>query len=180
MRDDELKDPGVKLYFPHMPYYMWFDSFQNDDGKIIYVGFEEALKRVIDFCKEEGPFDGVLGFSQGGVMVQILLAMQRDGSIPTSFQFGILMGIGKCAGADFQYLFNEKIPYPALILFNVDDPVVSNMNYLEARTQELTNMFSDATVIRNPEGGHAPPRIEKGDIETFRSWCARFEPQANL
>lgn len=42
--------------------------------------FEKSVKTVEQACKLQGPFDGVLGFSQGAAFTAILLAMQSLGS----------------------------------------------------------------------------------------------------
>jgi len=38
-------------------------NFSDDDKK--YFGLEESLDLLLKVMKEEGPFDGVFGFSQG-------------------------------------------------------------------------------------------------------------------
>jgi hypothetical protein len=39
------------------------------------IGFNETLEYLHDYLIREGPFDGVMGFSQGGCMAAILAAL---------------------------------------------------------------------------------------------------------
>lgn len=43
------------------------------------IGFTDTLQLIEKTFKEHGPFDGLLGFSQGACLVGILSAMQQKG-----------------------------------------------------------------------------------------------------
>jgi len=38
-------------------------NFSDDDK--VYYGLEDSLEMLLKIMREEGPFDGILGFSQG-------------------------------------------------------------------------------------------------------------------
>ena len=38
----------------------------------------ESIDYLSKICREEGPFDGVFGFSQGGMMASMLLQLQGE------------------------------------------------------------------------------------------------------
>ncbi|KAI5436748.1 hypothetical protein KIW84_023025 [Lathyrus oleraceus] len=59
------------------PYYEWFQA--NEDFTE-YRNFEECLTYVEDYMLENGPFDGVLGFSQGAFLAAALPGMQEQSS----------------------------------------------------------------------------------------------------
>lgn len=40
-------------------------------------GFQESLDAIDSKIKEDGPFDGILGFSQGGAMAAIVAATTK-------------------------------------------------------------------------------------------------------
>ena len=42
----------------------------------VYHGYRQAFATLRDVEQEHGPFDGVLGFSQGAVACHLLLALQ--------------------------------------------------------------------------------------------------------
>ncbi|KAL3223753.1 hypothetical protein MRX96_049686 [Rhipicephalus microplus] len=50
-------------------------------------GFEESVKAIEQACKEQGPFDGILGFSQGAAMTAMILVLQSLKRIECSFKF---------------------------------------------------------------------------------------------
>ena len=71
------KSPGAKIeqFFPGGPYREWWNA--SDDG-LVYHGLEETLKYVNAFATREGPFHGVIGFSQGGSLAALLCALQQE------------------------------------------------------------------------------------------------------
>ena len=75
-----------------------FGWWRRKDGTPIYDGIEKGLARVAETIKAEGPFDGAIGFSQGGAlaaMIAALLEPDRKRSFDTI-----------CATDE------EKLPYP--------------------------------------------------------------------
>ncbi|KAH1260159.1 Rhodanese-like domain-containing protein 6 [Glycine max] len=58
------------------PYYEWFQA--NEDFTE-YTNFEECLVYIEDYMLKNGPFDGLLGFSQGAVLAAALLGLQAQG-----------------------------------------------------------------------------------------------------
>lgn len=39
------------------------------------IGFDESVEHIFKALVEQGPFDGVMGFSQGGCMAMIVAAL---------------------------------------------------------------------------------------------------------
>ena len=72
--------PDVLAFFPDVPYREWWNATERADpdasGRktMTYVGLEGSLERVEREFDERGPFDGVLGFSQGATLTTILAA----------------------------------------------------------------------------------------------------------
>ena len=48
---------------------------------------DSTVKYVVDYCKQNQPMDGILGFSQGAGLALYLIALQETGKIDTNFQF---------------------------------------------------------------------------------------------
>ena len=61
------------------PYHAWWKTNKTEDGKMNYGGWHTTVAYVEKFMKEEGPFDGILGFSQGACCVALLAGMQQQG-----------------------------------------------------------------------------------------------------
>lgn len=51
--------------------------FKATEPSDLSVGFQESLTGIENIFKNEGPFDGILGFSQGASFVSILCAIQQ-------------------------------------------------------------------------------------------------------
>lgn len=76
----------IKTLEKSTPRSWWFSksekTFSSKDITEIATGFEESIKTVGDFIKESGPYDGLLGFSQGASMAHLLLCLhQRQGNM---------------------------------------------------------------------------------------------------
>ena len=62
-----------------------------------YDGIEESIAHLQRYMLEHGPFDGVLGFSQGACLASILCARQQasaavaTAAAPRRFRFAILV-----------------------------------------------------------------------------------------
>lgn len=67
---DSEPGPGIAGYYdgPYYSYYKFPRSFSDDDSSI-----QEAYEHLYEIIDEEGPFDGVLGFSHGGTLASGLL-----------------------------------------------------------------------------------------------------------
>jgi len=57
--------PGIEGYYegPYFSFYKFPRTFEDDDTSMM-----EAYELMYDIIEEEGPFDGVLGFSHGGTL----------------------------------------------------------------------------------------------------------------
>jgi hypothetical protein len=51
------------------PEHCWWNS--NED-RTVYIGLEDSLNKLTDHIKKHGPFDGILGFSQGAAMASVI------------------------------------------------------------------------------------------------------------
>jgi hypothetical protein len=63
-------------------YAWWFSTenrmFDSKKPSDICLGFENSLALIEKTFEELGPFDGLLGFSQGAAFVGILCGMQQS------------------------------------------------------------------------------------------------------
>jgi hypothetical protein len=85
-------DKGIAMFYPNHSYYEWF--LRGEDGS--YVGLNDSVDRVLQHLAANGPYDGLLGFSQGASMVTRLVQLQRAGDPRFTgnclFRFVILIG----------------------------------------------------------------------------------------
>ena len=73
---DVPADPVVGQMFAG-PYFEWWDSRQGADGKYVYEGAEAALRHLVRVLRERGPFDALVGFSQGSIAAATITALRQ-------------------------------------------------------------------------------------------------------
>ncbi|KAE9450029.1 hypothetical protein C3L33_18070, partial [Rhododendron williamsianum] len=69
-----------------------------------YYNFEECLAHIEDYMIKHGPFDGLMGFSQGAIISAALPGMQLDGVALTKvpkIKYVIILSGGKFGGSMF-------------------------------------------------------------------------------
>ena len=85
------------------PYMEWWNATEVN-GRLEYVGLEQSLASIDAFVDEHGPFDGVLGFSQGATLTGLMVASGvAEGRGPFAARGGADecegVGVGVGAGA---------------------------------------------------------------------------------
>jgi predicted esterase len=151
--------------------YSWFnwepeDKWSEPDR---YFGVEESVEHLKQQFLQYGPFDGVLGFSQGGVMLSILTGMRvlKEKSScydptshdPIAFDFAIFCATFAPPRPEyFLYIMksNKCAPLATLHVYGTGDPLVkcemskklASEFELQAATPETKETASE-TDIRN-------------------------------
>lgn len=159
--------------------YGWWQRKDAGDDGVVYKGIEEGMAVIAKCIKEEGPFDGVIGFSQGAAaaaMVASLLEGQRrvggsekaekQGGIPypaafrneTVFvqqpmKFAVVYSGFRAPGKRYAGFYEPKIQTPILHFLGQVDSVVE-----ETRSRALVEVCEDGerNVAVHP-GGHFVP-----------------------
>ena len=85
--NDDRGMAGVATVFPRDQYFAYYDP--TDPSSIL-----QAIDDLAAYVSAEGPFDGVMGFSQGAALAAMLLARE---SAAEPFRFAIFL----CAGLPF-------------------------------------------------------------------------------
>lgn len=134
----------------------------------MYEGLQESFVSLAALLAEEGPFDGVLGFSQGGAVAAVLTAVLEDARVfpgdlgfPSPFsssshprlKFCVVYSGFRAADERFAGFFKRKIRTPSLHFLGQVDGVVE-----EGRSRALVGCWEEgrADVVVHP-GGHFLP-----------------------
>ena len=171
---------------PQEEAYGWWRRKDGPDGEVTYTGIEEGLETIARCIREEGPFDGVVGFSQGAAaaaMIASLLEgerrveafnrMGKDGGIPFPASFsniekegGMVQGPLKfcivysgfmAPGNKYKAFYEPRTETKSLHFIGQVDTVVS-----EERSRTLAGCFVGngnggiGRVVVHP-GGHFTP-----------------------
>ena len=85
--NDDWRMVGIATVFPHDQYFAYYDP--TEPSSIL-----QAVDDLAAYMSAEGPFDGVMGFSQGAALAAMLLTRE---STAEAFRFAIFL----CAGLPF-------------------------------------------------------------------------------
>lgn len=124
---------------------------------------------VREAVKAQGPFDGILGFSQGAAFVAMLCSLQEQKLEPEfNFRFAILVA-GFCSACkEHEIFYNAPLQIPSLHVFGLEDRVIpDNMS------RELLPSFQDPQVLTHP-GGHFVP-APSAYRQTYQDFLKRFQ-----
>ncbi|XP_015963131.1 uncharacterized protein LOC107487066 [Arachis duranensis] len=155
------------------PYFEWFQANQDFSE---YMNFEECLAYVEDFMVENGPFDGLLGFSQGAILAAALPGMRAQGialgKVKNKIKFLILISGAKFGGNKFgapklaSNAFSKPIDIPSIHFIGETD-------FMKQESTELGEAFLDPVVIHHPRG-HTVPRLDDKSVETVLGFIEKI------
>ncbi|ERN03155.1 hypothetical protein AMTRI_Chr02g263390 [Amborella trichopoda] len=148
LKDEAEEHEGPKWVQADEP----FDPLQYEKQT---EGWETSYAYIMEMVQRLGPFDGVLGFSQGAAMAATLCAKQeRESEGQLSFGFVIL-----CSGflSPVKELFQgPPIKCPSLHIFGSERG--NDRQITHAVSVELVSMFSsDTSVLLEHDSGHIIP-----------------------
>lgn len=136
----------------------WFtNSNMNYDSKSYSeccIGFKKSLDLITDLCEEEGPFDGILGFSQGASFVSVLCGMQERKFLKFKFKFAILISGFRSLSTPHYKNYIMKIKIPSLHIYGETDEVIPT-----GMSEQLLGYFTKPIAVKHP-GGHYVPSSE--------------------
>jgi predicted esterase len=150
----------------------WWNATTDDDGKMTYRGLRASLDAIEDACERDGPYDGVLGFSQGATLAAIALATPR---LAKRFAFGILVSGMRARAEETKTCDYGAIEVPTLHVIGLRDVVVPN-----ALSEGLCDAMTSSPRTREThDGGHRVPRMNVDGAPILRDFlAARFIERA--
>lgn len=133
------------------------------------LGLDESVATVREAVKAQGPFDGVLGFSQGAAFVAMLCSLQEQKVEPEfNFRFAILVAGFRSACEEHQNFYSAPLQMPSLHVFGLEDKVIP-----DSMSRELLPSFQDPQVLIHP-GGHFVPAAS-AHRQTYQDFLKRFQ-----
>ncbi|KAL8794761.1 MAG: hypothetical protein Q9195_002715 [Heterodermia aff. obscurata] len=157
--------------------YGWWQRKDSTDEGVVYKGIEEGLAAIAKCVREEGPFDGVIGFSQGAAaaaMVASLLEGEyrlrgfeetekaggmkypeslwgKNGFVQPPLKFAIVYSGFRAPGERYDGFYKPQIKTEVLHFIGQLDTVVE-----EERSRGLVACCEEQRVVVHP-GGHFLP-----------------------
>ncbi|XP_038697636.1 esterase OVCA2-like [Tripterygium wilfordii] len=155
------------------PYYEWYQSYQDYKE---YKNFEECIAYIEDYMTKHGPFDGLLGFSQGALISAAMPGMQAQGvalrRVP-KIKFLIIISGAKFKGLQFGQpklaanAFSSPIECPSLHFIGETD-------FLKQEGTALLESFVDPVVIYHLRG-HTVPKLDEQCLATTLSFIEMIQ-----
>lgn len=119
-------------------------------------GFNESLEFLKQFIKENGPFDGLFGFSQGGALAALICFLMERKEFEADFKFVVLIGSFKSLCTPHLKYYSNKISIPSLHVIGEGDDIIT-----KDRSEELMSCFEKAEVLRHSGGHYVPSSKEQ-------------------
>ncbi|KJE94170.1 dihydrofolate reductase [Capsaspora owczarzaki ATCC 30864] len=145
-----VEDDGQSLawWIPDLPH------------RTTFRGFDESIAYVQAHCQREGPFDGILGFSQGAAMTAVLCSQASaaagaeqaaQGAATPRFRFAMMFAGFPVKDPTYQHFYEKQIHIPSLHVYGESDGIIAPHN-----SKRLADLF-DNSVVHVHVGGHFLP-----------------------
>uniref|UniRef100_A0A8C5KU31 Esterase OVCA2 n=2 Tax=Jaculus jaculus TaxID=51337 RepID=A0A8C5KU31_JACJA len=135
----------------------WFseeaDVFSALQEPAVCRGLEEALGTVARAMDQWGPFDGLLGFSQGAALAALVCALGQAGDPRFPLPRFVILVSGFCPrGLGLKEpILKSPLSLPSLHVFGDTDRVIPSQE-----SMQLASQFPEAITLTHP-GGHFIP-----------------------
>ncbi|XP_020024709.2 esterase OVCA2 [Castor canadensis] len=136
----------------------WFSEQQADvfsalEEPAVCRGLEEALRTVAQALDKQGPFDGLLGFSQGAALAALVCALGQAGDPRFPLPRFIILVSGFCPRGPSlkEPILQSPLLLPSLHVFGDTDGVIPSQE-----SMQLASQFPGAITLTH-SGGHFIP-----------------------
>eukprot|EP00891_Asterochloris_glomerata_P007178 jgi/Astpho2/7178/fgenesh1_pg.00113_%23_20_t len=107
----------VKPFFQG-PYKEWWSAQQDEERqRIVYMGWDRTAAYLGKKIKELGPFNGIMGFSQGAACASTVVALQRQGRMlqdEPQFKFCIFFAGALNRDVHLRHIYEQHIDTPSI------------------------------------------------------------------
>ena len=162
-------DPRLRSRFGDAGFYNWYgveynsptsptkdlaayvDTLLDPSVAFSYPGADLAMQRLEHAIRDDGPYDGLLGFSQGAVVITLLTAARlREGrGGPPDWRFNVCVCGMPSRASELAHLFEAPLPFPCALAFGTEDPFYP-------WATRLRDVFEAPAVIEFEEGHRFP------------------------
>jgi len=147
------------------PYFEWF-QFNKEFTE--YTNLDECIAYLCDYMVKNGPFDGLLGFSQGATLAALLIGYQAQCKVlndhpPIQFMVSV-------SGSKFRDPGICDVAYKAPIKAK-SVHFIGEKDWLKVPSEELATAFDDPLIIRHPQG-HTVPRLDETSVKQLSEWMS--------
>jgi uncharacterized protein (DUF924 family) len=141
---------------------VWYNTNNEQDhgNGVYYYGIEESMAYVLSHVKHNGPYNGVMGFSQGSILASLLIQKYN------LFQYFISISGFTPTPIKYSTFFdeNQKIDIPSLHIYGERDILVKPQDSIK-----FAEFFNKSIKIKHEAGHFAPDSWPNKQIGEFIS-----------
>lgn len=144
-----------------------------------YIGLEQSIAHVDELIRNQGPFDILLGFSQGSVMITLLTMWYLKQQKPRPWKLNLLFNGYRAYGTNAQYLFvgsdgnKMKVPAPSVHVLGQKDPLCTE-------GERLSTMYTPkSNLVLHHDGTHRFP-TRKRNPEVYMAILRAIEQHCSF
>ncbi|KAH7488546.1 hypothetical protein PRIC1_007340 [Phytophthora ramorum] len=188
-------DPMIEsAYASSAPFYEWFENQLADGSPLLYndaessakarlqsgadqgadhawslsyKGVEQSMMRIDEELRRHGPFDVVIGFSQGAALLTILTMWYLHHGNVRWWKLVICVGGVDVSGVNVRSLFLDKlgnrmsVPMPSIHLIGKTDPLYHESHRLALSWADKADPNDFNKWIYEHDGGHKFPSVSR-------------------
>lgn len=133
-------------------------ALMDESVTFTYPHAEEAMARVESHVESHGPYDALLGFSMGAILITLLtasrLARARAGQgPPPSWRHNVLVCGMPVRAQQYYSLLESPLDFPCTVAQGAQDP-------LYAWCHRLAASYAEAEYLEYDDGHRFPHRLE--------------------
>ncbi|KAL4222813.1 Ovarian cancer-associated protein 2 [Mactra antiquata] len=133
----------------------WFSqadrTYMAQDYTDCCPGYDESVELIKKTFEDEGPFDGILSFSQGAAFVSLLCGLKEENPEMFKFDFVILVAGFKSRQSTHEVLYKTPFTVPSLHVYGDTDKVIQ-----KEMSEDLLQYFVEPRTVQH-SGGHFIP-----------------------
>ncbi|KAI3939531.1 hypothetical protein MKX01_038486 [Papaver californicum] len=164
--------PEIEGVFPP-PYFEWF-QFNKDFTE--YTNLDVCISYLCEFITNNGPFDGLLGFSQGAALSGLLLGYQTQVGLLYIFWVHGKVLKNHPPIKMFVSVSGSKFRDPSIGEVAYKEPIkaksvhfIGAKDWLQLPSEDLAAAFDKPLIIRHPQG-HTVPRLDEVATSQLLNW----------
>ncbi|PRT55578.1 Dihydrofolate reductase [Wickerhamiella sorbophila] len=144
----------------------WWPTNEHDPK---YYKLGDAFQTIKDAVETAGPFEGVLGFSQGAGLAAVVTRHLPE-LVPSHppLKFAVLYSGFKLKPEEYAHFYDPKLSTPSLHVIGTLDTIVS-----EERSMALYDACENPQILKHP-GGHYVPS-QKPVVEAVMAFIKSTE-----
>jgi len=141
----------------------WFNkedgTFKGTNQGGPAIGFEKSLRLVEEVWTTQGPFQGILGFSQGACFAGLICSLAVRGMTKINPRFAIMSSGFKSGSLAHRNFYEQKITIPSLHIYGETDQIIP-----KEMSIELAECFEEPNLLSHPGGHYFPATSQQKPV----------------